>query len=323
MDLNNMKYFIEGTDTNYNFLLHKIGEIHTNNFDELDTINVIDNGMTSLQTNELSNIKKLNIIEDSAEINLYVDEKIDFLTYKKNLNNINRFYKVSVITAIGKMDTYKKFIPTYFEGIQQQEMFDEIEFIIVYSEWDSIFEKYTNLKNVKFIKESKPINMYYAWNDGIKNSTSEYITNWNIDDIRVIQNNKIKHDFLKENIDIDMVYNYHTLCNEKELETINLKEKQPQPVMDNFHEYATSFCMGGPDPMWRKSSHLVCGLFDYENYSIIADWEMWIRMASKGLKFKLIPYILCLYVNHEETVSRTNKDKSKQQVNRLKEQYKF
>ena len=318
-----MEYSIIAHKDNYNFVLNKIGQIHTYNFDELEVIKVVDSGLTITQINELKNIQKLNITNENIPINLEIDEKIDFLTYKTNLNNIHRFYKVSVITAIGKMETYKKFIPTYFQGIQQQDMFEEIEFLIVYSEWDSIFENYTHLKNVRFIKESKPINMYYAWNDGIQNATSEYITNWNIDDIRVIENNKIKHNFLKTNIDVDMVYNYHTLCNEKELENLSLADKKPQPVMDEFHKYATAFCMGGPDPMWRKSTHLVCGLFDYENYSIIADWEMWIRMATKGLKFKLIPQIMCLYVNHEQTVSRTNKEKSQQQVSRLKQQYKF
>jgi len=134
-----MEYSIIAHKDNYNFVLNKIGQIHTYNFDELEVIKVVDNGLTITQINELKNIQKLNITNENIPINLEIDEKIDFLTYKTNLNNIHRFYKVSVITAIGKMETYKKFIPTYFQGIQQQDMFEEIEFLIVYSEWDSIF----------------------------------------------------------------------------------------------------------------------------------------------------------------------------------------
>lgn len=313
---------IKANKDNFYIVLNEIGKLHTNNYEKLSSIKIVDDGLTIEQKNELNNIKKIEFV-DNIETNVNLDNQVDFSTLKKHLNNIHRIYKISVITAIGKMDTYKKFIPTYFTNIQQQDMFEEIEFLIVYSEWDSIFDEYTHLKNVRFIQESKPINMYYAWNDGIKNATSEYITNWNIDDIRVNQNNLLKYELLRDNVDIDMTYNYHTLIAEKDLENLTLEGKKPQPVLDEFHKYVTKFCMGGPDPMWRKSTHLVCGLFDYENYSIIADWEMWIRMASKGFKFKLIPYILCLYVNHDKTVSKSSKEKVKQQEQLLRTQYKF
>jgi hypothetical protein len=75
--------------------------------------------------------------------------------------------------------------------------------------------------------------------------------------------------------------------------------------------------MAGPDPLWRKSFHLFGGYFDYKNFSIIGDWEMWIRMSKMGLKFKLIPHVLCIYVDHDDTVSKSSNEKLEEQKMRL------
>jgi hypothetical protein len=64
--------------------------------------------------------------------------------------------------------------------------------------------------------------------------------------------------------------------------------------------------MAGPDPLWRKSFHLFGGYFDHKDFSMIGDWEMWRRMSKMGLVFKLIPHVLCIYVDHEDTVSRSS-----------------
>ena len=33
---------------------------------------------------------------------------------------------------------------------------------------------------------------------------------------------------------------------------------------------------------------------------------MWIRFAKSGSKFKLIPEVLCVYLDHNETISKRN-----------------
>ena len=47
-------------------------------------------------------------------------------------------------------------------------------------------------------------------------------------------------------------------------------------------------------PMWRKSLHDRAGNFD-ESFRSAGDWEMWLRAASKGIKFKKINDVLGLY----------------------------
>jgi len=80
-------------------------------------------------------------------------------------------------------------------------------------------------------------------------------------------------------------------------------------------------CYAGPDPMWRKSLHDKVGYFDYKNFNTIGDWEMWIRFAESGSKFKLIPEILCLYLEHNLTISQRQQDKTTYEKQRLYKKY--
>ena len=152
-------------------------------------------------------------------------------------------------------------------------------------------------------KESKGV--YNAWNIGLLNCNSEYITNWNVDDLRHPINTKIKYDMLNSNIDIDMAYNYYvTTTTNETFYDINLENRQILQFPDNYHLYTTQACLAGPDPMWRKFVHRFIGNFNGEDFSIVADWDMWIRMSKFGCKFKLIPEILCIFSIHENNESK-------------------
>lgn len=243
-------------------------------------------------------------------------------SYKQYTSCIRRKYDISCITAIGKLSTYEKFIDTYLDNIQEQDNFDRIEFIIVYSEWSSKFERFKSFDNIRLIQEDKQLGVYNAWNIGIINATTEYITNWNIDDLRYPINNKIKYDLLSNNVHIDLTYNYYVATTTEQLEQgVDLESIPIQHYPDNYHLHTQVACMAGPDPLWRKAFHTFYGLFDYANYSIIGDWEMWIRMSKQGLKMKLIPHVLCIYVDHSETVSKISSAKVDEQKIKLARQY--
>lgn len=249
---------------------------------------------------------------------------INYNSYKETSAYIRRHYVVSVITGIGGLDKYEKFIPQYFETIQKQNNFNRIEFIIVYSSWSNLFDSFTSLENVKFIKEDQALGVYNAWNIGILNSTAEYVTNWNVDDVRFPINNRIKYDLLSKNLGIDLAYNYYVALTQQELQDdVDINSKPFQQYPDEYHLHTGVACMAGPDPMWRKSYHLFNGLFDYQNYSIVGDWEMWLRMSRSGLKFRLIPNVLCIYIDHDNTISKTNNSKLEEQKLKLKNQYKI
>jgi hypothetical protein len=247
---------------------------------------------------------------------------IQYSDYKFHAANIKRKYDASCITAVGKLSIYDKFIDSYFANIQEQDNYKRLEFIIVYSEWSNKFNAYTDHANIKFIKEDGQLGMYNAWNIGIEHATTEYITSWNIDDLRYPINTKIKHDLISRNIDIDLVYNLYVAATVSQLrDGIDLRTIPIQSYPDNYHLYTHEACMAGPDPLWRKSFHTFFGKFDYKNYSVIGDWEMWRRMAKNGMKMKLIPSTLCIYVMHDGTVSNRHSQSLEEQKKLIYNQY--
>ena len=245
----------------------------------------------------------------------------DILNIKNNAeDSINKF-KVSVITAIGSLERYGRFIPRYINNVKRQHLFEETEHIIIYNEWSDLFEELKGFENFKFIKENEKLGVYNAWNLGIENATTKYITNWNIDDIRHPINTKIKYDLL-ENNEYDMAYSYYSPTRDESLDfdNIDLNKINVLEYPDEYEKYVLNACYAGPDPMWRKSLHDAVGYFNYQQFNTIGDWEMWIRFALNGSRFKLIPEVLCIYLDHEETISKTQLDKAqieKQNLHKL------
>jgi hypothetical protein len=226
-------------------------------------------------------------------------------------------YKVSIITAIGSVDIYGKYIDRYIKSVTDQHMFLETEHVVVYSEWCDDFDKLKKFANFKFIKENEKLGVYNAWNIGIQNSTTEYVTNWNIDDIRHPINTKIKYDLLTKN-NYDVAYNYYTATDNENIDFYNIENTVHLNYPDNYENYVLQDCYVGPDPMWKKSLHELVGYFDYDNFNTIGDWEMWIRFALIAkAKFKLIPEVLCIYLDHKNTVSQRQSNKVQQEKQKL------
>lgn len=273
------------------------------------------------------NNKKIHITHDPKRVtnNTVIFRSrwnIQYDSYKLNASATKRKYIVSIVTGIGPLEKYEKFVDSYFSNLQQQINFDRFEVIIIYSEWSNTFDKYTKLSNVRFVKEQERLGVYNAWNLGIINATSEYVTNWNIDDLRFPINNKVKYDVLSKNVGIDLAYNWYVAASPEEIEAgKDLSTKAIQAYPDDYHLHTHVACMAGPDPLWRKTFHLFGGLFNYKDYSIVGDWEMWWRMSRMGLKFKLIPHVLCIYVEHQDTVSNSDNTKLESQKAKLIQQY--
>lgn len=233
-------------------------------------------------------------------------------------------YKASIITAVGKLAHYEEFIPRYIKNVTSQTIFNECELVIVYMEWHSAFDHFKQYDNVKFILDDQGKGMYNAWNLGIKNATGKYVTNWNIDDLRFDNNIELKVNLLEQDSELDLIYNYYTVSTDinESFENFNYKNKTVEAYPDGAHKYVHQCCMCGPDPLWRREIHNKIGYFDFENYPSIADWEMWIRMAVNGSKFKLIPEILCLFFESPDSVSNKSTNiREQEEKPRLYEQY--
>ena len=251
------------------------------------------------------------------------DWGLNILDIKNNDHEKINPYKISVITAIGDPKIYSEYFESYLDSILDQHMFLETEHIVVYSEWHPFFDTLSKYSNFKLIKEDIKLGVYNAWNIGIKASTTDYVTNWNIDDIRHPINTKIKYDLLSKN-NVDVAYNWYTATEtlNENFYNIDLNSKLVLKYPDNYENYVLENCYAGPDPMWKKILHDKVGYFDYENFPTIGDWEMWIRFAkSANAKFKLIPEVFCIYRDHSNTVSRTQQDKVENEKIKLFKKY--
>ena len=246
----------------------------------------------------------------------------DFASMDETLPPTINKLKTTVVTAIGDNNIYEKYIPRWVSNAKEQHFFSQTEHIIVYKEWSDYFEEMKVLDNFVLIKQTDT-GMYNAWNIGIKASTTPYITNWNIDDLRHPINTKIKYDLLENNAGIDMVYNWYAAAQDEKYNfyTMDLDNAFIAKYPDNFHEIVLDNCYAGPDPMWRKVLHDKVGYFDNQNFATIGDWEMWVRFALTGAKFKLIPEVLCIYLDHETTVSRRQNDRIRGEQLHMKEKY--
>jgi len=204
-------------------------------------------------------------------------------------------YVISVITGIGPIKKYVDSIDGYFKDIQKQTIFKWTEHIIVYTEWHEIFDRYTHLENVFFYKETGR-SIYEAWNQGIKEATTPFVTNWNVDDRRYPKANEKKWIILKKNEDIGLVTSWLDVTNKENDDVDN-----PEGKWTTFKWLSTDdpnwnkACQGGPDPMWRRELHEKYGYFDGQTYKVAADWEMWMRFRKNGVKMHLIKESLGLY----------------------------
>lgn len=237
---------------------------------------------------------------------------------------MNTEYKISVLTGVGKLESYDKFIDRYYKNIQEQTMFDDMEFIIAYVEWTDKFKKFKKLSNVKLVQDTKKNGPYGGWNLCLENSTSDLVTNWNIDDYRFPSNCELKYKVLLENKDIDFVYSYCTDSRDIDETFENFDWSYDRRVFmlpDEFHKYVFQCCMGGPDPVWRKGLHDKVGYFNGDDFPAIGDWEMWVRFAVNGSKFKLIPDVLCLFFTHDDQVSNMDNETKKKQYIKLFQKY--
>jgi glycosyltransferase involved in cell wall biosynthesis len=195
-------------------------------------------------------------------------------------------YRISVITSVFNGGD---FLPYFIQNAKSQTIFDDVEFIFVDANSD---EKDKGLiddfrasfpQNVKYIRESG-CSIYEAWNIGVKNSSSSLLTNWNLDDRRFEDSLETQVCFMEMFPYIDFCYGLTIVSTEKNPNLENYKNKQNVlyfPCLDssleNLLEVNSPHCL----PVWRKSIHERWGLFN-PDYSVAADYDMWLRVISGG-----------------------------------------
>tara|TARA_R110002020_G_scaffold78506_6_gene197428 strand:- start:1218 stop:3203 length:1986 start_codon:yes stop_codon:yes gene_type:complete len=207
--------------------------------------------------------------------------------------------KISIITSIYDGDEY---IRPFLEDVTRQTVFKEkCELILINANSpgneeeviNEYLEKYPD--NIVYKKLEEDPGIYAVWNMAIKMATGEYITNANLDD-RKASNALERHALeLYTNTDVDLVYS-NMLITHKANETFENNSSNGERY--NFPDFSLENLlrsnMPHASPMWRKTVHDKHGFFE-EKYRSASDWDMWLRAASDGAKFKKFNDIVGLY----------------------------
>lgn len=132
---------------------------------------------------------------------------------------------------------------------------------------------------VEIIQTNDIPGVYEAWNIGIKASNTPYVTNANCDDRLAPHALKKMADILDKETTYGVVYPDVSIVEEiggNPIGEYRWKEGGMKELI--------KACFLGPMPMWRARLHKQFGYFD-ETYKSAGDYEFWMRLASKGVKF--------------------------------------
>lgn len=239
--------------------------------------------------------------------------------------------KVSLYTSLFKG---AKHLKGFLEDMERQTIFKECELVIINAnspereEEEAILkpylDKYKGHGNglIRYsVLDSDP-GVYAVWNLCVKECASELVSNANVDDRRHPEHLERHYYELEDNPDVDLAY-AEVAVTYKANETM---EKNSAVLVQNFPEYSfinlIKYNMPHNNPVWRKSIHEKHGYFREDMISA-ADFDMWLRAASSGSKFKKVEGVLGLYYKNPEGVSTKGDtlDEAITEVNKLREEY--
>lgn len=235
---------------------------------------------------------------------------------------MNKSYRISVITSIYKAG---RFIKHFLEDVRRQSIFEQCEFLLLDAESPdkefSHIQPYLKYQNIKYLNIGN-CPLYEAWNIGVKISSSEIISNWNVDDRRFRDSLEKQVTFLENNANSDVCYG-HTIItyNENELAE-ECQSKEIYPALDgtlqNQLRHNSPHCL----PVWRKSIHYKFGLFDTSYFSG-ADYDMWFRVLKGGGVLSKLNIITGLYYRNPNGISsnQENLEKAIKEVIKIRDKY--
>jgi GT2 family glycosyltransferase len=210
----------------------------------------------------------------------------------------NRKPLVSIFCSLYKGDD---FIEHYLENITGLDNFESYELIIIDgnspgTEFNIIKEYIKIYKNIAYKRLSKDPGIYGCWNLAIKMSKSLFLNNANVDDVKRKDSIERMLNFLINNPTIDLTYGDSIIADKKNLtfdeavRTMKCRFNFPEFSYDNLLSFNTPH----NSPMYRKSLHDKYGVFN-EKYRSAADFEFWLRCASKGSKMAKLDEVLTSY----------------------------
>lgn len=200
------------------------------------------------------------------------------------------------------------FLEKKLENLEQQTIFDDCNIVLLncqnHDNEADIYADFLKRDNVTEIRYNKHINLYPTWNDGIKNTESEFVMNSNADDMLHPEYIEVCSDWLKTHPDFACV-STGVLLTHYPNQVYPKWEWQGRLPFDHYPNSTA-----GPCPMWRRELHDKYGYFG--DYRVIGDARLWEKWHAGEERFGLIQRDMVLYYAHHASLERRVDEKGRE-----------
>ncbi|HED16104.1 MAG TPA: glycosyltransferase [Gammaproteobacteria bacterium] len=171
---------------------------------------------------------------------------------------------------------------------------------------------------VTIIECAEKVPIYQAWNMAIEVADTDYCMNFNTDDRLYPAALRTLLEYANVWPNVDVIYSRCYIVDDPDHHKIVNLFDWPE----YSHSNLVKMCLCGPFPLLKRQTIIDAGLFNPE-YSIVGDYEMWLRLSRRGSKFRKIPETIGSYFNNPAGLST---DKSLEvertrQVHDIQEKY--
>lgn len=228
--------------------------------------------------------------------------------------------KISIICSNYNSD---RWIDDYLNYLNEQI---DRRFTVIFIDANSTDESLSKIKKfssstdieVKILECKERIGVYAAWNLGIKSAETEYIMNYNTDDMLYRYAISVYNSYLDKYPEIDLFYGPCGFVKTRNISDYTSYINWPE----YSHEIMMHMCIGGPFPLLKKKVFEEIGYFD-ESFVSSGDYEMWARMSKQKRSFKKIPEAIGSFYLREDSVHSSNAEKARQEDQFIQTKYKI
>ena len=199
----------------------------------------------------------------------------------------------------------------------------------------AFIEEYPGLETrFRYISLEDDPGLYNCWKLAIEQSSTEFISNANLDDRRSPFQTTILLDAIRNNPEVSgaatamratktrnaawysMTDNDYWFADEEsdkiEFESLYLRNERNEIYSRNIMH-----CM----PVWKKSLHQEYGFFNEDRYGTSADWAFWLECCKAGKKFRFLPETLSMYLVSDTSHNRANDLKGEKELAIIKDYF--
>lgn len=169
----------------------------------------------------------------------------------------------------------------------------------------------------KIIECKNRIGIYAAWNIGVKASVTDYIMNYNTDDMLFDYALETYEKWIDKDQNADIIFGPYGIVKTRNINDLSSLAKWP----DYSHDVLMYEYMCGPFPLIKKKVFDEIGYFD-ESFISAGDYEMVAKMSKFKYNFRKITQCIGSFYERSDSVSNRKKDLSDSEIIRIQQKYK-